>query len=90
MQEILAGLALDAPLKPASARTSVAPALSGLTRREREILELVGAGHTDRQIGTLLSISPATVTKHVGNVLGKLGVPSRTAAAITLLTTIPF
>jgi len=60
--------------------------LTILTPREREVLQLVCAGHTDRQIGQLLSISPATVTKHVGNVLGKLGVHSRTAAAILLLT----
>lgn len=70
-------------------RQSAPAPLKVLTRRERQVLELIGAGHTDRQIGHLLSISPATVTKHVGNVLGKLGVPSRTAAAIALLTTIP-
>ncbi|MFN8591198.1 MAG: LuxR C-terminal-related transcriptional regulator [Thermomicrobiales bacterium] len=71
----------DAP-RPAGASL-----LRTLTRRERQILELIGAGHTDRQIGDLLAISPATVTKHVGNALAKLGAPSRTAAAVLLLTT---
>lgn len=90
LQEVISGLALEAPATHASASISAggstAPALTHLTQRERQVLELVSAGYTDRQIGNLLSISPATVTKHVGNVLGKLGVHSRTAAAILLLT----
>jgi non-specific serine/threonine protein kinase len=92
LREAVSGVAWmpPAPVTAGDAATgpTSAPALHALTRREREVLELIGAGHTDRQIGQLLSISPATVTKHVGNVLGKLGVHSRTAAAIALLTTV--
>jgi DNA-binding CsgD family transcriptional regulator/tetratricopeptide (TPR) repeat protein len=53
----------------------------GLTPREREVLRLVVEGLSDKEIGAALTISAQTVTKHVGNVLRKLDVPSRTAAA---------
>jgi non-specific serine/threonine protein kinase len=52
-----------------------------LTRREREVLRLVAAGHSNRQIGERLSISERTVEHHVLHLLTKLGVGSRTAAA---------
>jgi DNA-binding CsgD family transcriptional regulator len=55
--------------------------LSCLTRREREVLRLVAEGLSDKEIGAALAISAQTATKHVGNVLRKLGVSSRTAAA---------
>jgi DNA-binding NarL/FixJ family response regulator len=67
---------------------STAVRLATLTRREQQVLALVGAGHTDRQISELLYISPATVTRHVSNVLRKLGVRSRTAAAMLLMSSI--
>jgi len=53
----------------------------GLTRREREVLELVAAGLTNRQIADRLFISENTVGVHVGNILGKLDASSRTEAA---------
>jgi predicted ATPase/DNA-binding CsgD family transcriptional regulator len=65
-----------------------APAASapyGLTPREREVLRLVVEGHSDKEIGARLAISAQTATKHVGHILRKLDVPSRTAAA-TLAT----
>jgi predicted ATPase/DNA-binding CsgD family transcriptional regulator len=52
----------------------------GLTRREREVLALLAHGRSDRKIAEALFISPKTVGVHVGNILGKLGVPSRAAA----------
>jgi predicted ATPase/DNA-binding CsgD family transcriptional regulator len=52
-----------------------------LTPREREVLALVAQGYTNRQIGESLYISRKTVEIHVGNILGKLGVSSRTQAA---------
>jgi LuxR family transcriptional regulator, maltose regulon positive regulatory protein len=52
-----------------------------LTAREREILELVVAGLTNREIADRLIISPETVKKHTGTIYGKLGVHSRTEAA---------
>lgn len=52
-----------------------------LTSREQEVLSLVAAGLTNREIADELMISPQTVKKHTGNIFGKLGVRSRTEAA---------
>lgn len=51
-----------------------------LTRREREVLHRVALGETDKAIGAALGISPKTASKHVENILRKLGVETRTAA----------
>jgi DNA-binding CsgD family transcriptional regulator len=53
----------------------------GLTRREREVLALVCAGHTNADIAAKLFISAKTVDHHVSAVLEKLGAPTREAAA---------
>jgi DNA-binding CsgD family transcriptional regulator/tetratricopeptide (TPR) repeat protein len=53
----------------------------GLTPRELEVLELLGGGLTDRQIGEDLFISHYTASIHVSRILAKLGVSSRTEAA---------
>jgi non-specific serine/threonine protein kinase len=53
----------------------------GLTEREVEVLGLLVEGLTDREIAEALSISPRTASGHVANVLDKLGLDSRTAAA---------
>jgi two-component system, NarL family, response regulator DevR len=55
--------------------------LAGLSDREDQVLRLVSAGLTDREIGETLRISPRTVGRHVSNVLSKLGVRNRAAAA---------
>jgi DNA-binding NarL/FixJ family response regulator len=52
-----------------------------LTRRELEVLKLVGEGHTSPEIGALLGISPKTVDKHRSNMMRKLNL--HTAAALT-------
>ena len=54
---------------------------SQLTHREREVLCLLAAGHTDRKIAESLTISPRTVNRHMSNIFVKLEVPSRAAAA---------
>lgn len=51
-----------------------------LTSRELEVLQLVGAGRSNRQIAHELVLTEATVKSHVGNVFSKLGVSNRTAA----------
>ncbi|HKG24507.1 MAG TPA: LuxR family transcriptional regulator, partial [Thermomicrobiales bacterium] len=51
-----------------------------LSEREIDVLRLVAAGHTDREIAEALFISPRTVNVHVANLRGKLGVSSRAAA----------
>jgi DNA-binding NarL/FixJ family response regulator len=53
-----------------------------LTEREREVLGLLAAGRSNKEIARQLHVTVRTVKGHVGNVLGKLGVVSRTQAAI--------
>jgi DNA-binding CsgD family transcriptional regulator/tetratricopeptide (TPR) repeat protein len=55
--------------------------LADLSPREREVLALVAAGRTNRQIAEELYISPKTASVHVSNILSKLGVSSRGEAA---------
>jgi predicted ATPase/DNA-binding CsgD family transcriptional regulator len=67
----------------ASADTLSPPAgtpVHGLTPRELEVLRLVAAGHSNREIADTLFISVPTVKRHLSNVLAKLGLPSRSAA----------
>jgi DNA-binding NarL/FixJ family response regulator len=52
----------------------------GLSEREREVLRLMAAGRTNKQIADELFISTRTAANHVGNILAKLDAPSRTAA----------
>jgi DNA-binding CsgD family transcriptional regulator len=54
---------------------------SALTERELEVLRLVAAGRSNREIAAELFISPKTASVHVSNILGKLSVSTRTEAA---------
>jgi DNA-binding CsgD family transcriptional regulator/tetratricopeptide (TPR) repeat protein len=65
-----------APQAPPSPAASL-----GLTRRETEVLALVAAGRTNRQIGQALFITEKTASLHVSNILAKLGVAGRGEAA---------
>ena len=58
---------------------------SELTGRELEVLQQIVAGKSNKEIGTLLNISEATVKSHINNILSKLGVSDRTQAATTAL-----
>jgi NarL family two-component system response regulator LiaR len=53
-----------------------------LTRREREVLELIAGGRSNKRIAAELGISEKTVKNHVGHLLEKLGVADRTQAAL--------
>jgi DNA-binding CsgD family transcriptional regulator len=71
-----------APQTPAAAAGVSAPAAQlGLTPREAEVLALVAAGRSNRQIAQALFISPKTASAHVSNILAKLGVAGRVEAA---------
>jgi len=53
-----------------------------LTEREREVLALLGHGMSNREIGAALFITERTARTYVSNILGKLGLSSRTQAAL--------
>jgi DNA-binding NarL/FixJ family response regulator len=53
----------------------------GLTPRELDVLQLLVAGYSNRQIGETMFISESTAGVHVSNILGKLGVSGRVEAA---------
>jgi RNA polymerase sigma factor (sigma-70 family) len=81
----------DGPRRRAAARERAAAhdalrrlgvaARPGVTPREREVLELLAEGLTNREIGERLHVSQHTVHRHVTSILRKLDVPSRAAAA---------
>lgn len=58
--------------------------VAGLTKREREVAELVAEGRTNRQIAAQLFVTEKTVETHVTRVLGKLGLTSRAGVARAL------
>ena len=70
--------ALTAPIDAAAPNPEV---MHGLTRREREVLQLLVEGGSNRTIAETLSLSERTVEHHVLHILTKLGLDSRTAAA---------
>jgi DNA-binding CsgD family transcriptional regulator len=65
--------------------------MTTLTARELEVLALVAAGHTNREIGERLFISEKTASVHVTHAMDKLGALSRyeAAAAATRLGLLP-
>ncbi|MBS1676621.1 MAG: AAA family ATPase [Actinobacteria bacterium] len=65
----------DAPAGPG-------PAADPLTSRERDVCELVAAGHTNREVAATLFLSPRTVEHHLRAAYRKLGVRSRTELAL--------
>ncbi|MEV4317218.1 response regulator transcription factor [Actinocrispum sp. NPDC049592] len=69
-------------VSPAVSSALQVPARPGLTPREGEVLGLLGAGLSNRDIALALGLAERTVKVHVGHVLAKLGVRSRTQAAL--------
>jgi NarL family two-component system response regulator LiaR len=75
------------PQRPGSSRRacgrgSTQPATEPLTERELEVTALVGRGRSNKEIATDLGITERTARTHVSNILGKLGLASRTQAAL--------
>ena len=62
-------------------RTATDDGAPRLTTRETEVLRLVAEGRSNRAIGSQLFISEKTASRHVSNILVKLGVRTRAAAA---------
>ena len=73
--------AAEAGLAALGATASTPGDDSGLTSREREVIALVAAGLTNRQIARSLVLSEKTVARHLSNIFTKLDLSSRTAAA---------
>ena len=73
------GAAIDSQQLRDLTTRSTLPA--GLTEREAEVLRLVAAGSTNKEIAVALHLSERTVARHLSNIFTKIGVTSRTAAA---------
>jgi DNA-binding CsgD family transcriptional regulator len=78
-----ARIPLGEPGDKAGAQAPAGPERLGLTAREFEVLRLVAAGRSNREIATELFISAKTASVHVSNILSKLGVATRGEAAAT-------
>lgn len=85
---IRAAVAGEMHIDPAAAKALTAAlrapksAADELTTREREVVVLIAEGGTNRQIATRLGVSERTARTHVSNILSKLGLASRTQAAM--------
>ena len=79
-----ARLGAQADLHRLDAPATAAPPGAGnpLTTRERQVLRLVSTGRTNRDIADELCVSERTIDRHVSNILSKLDVPTRAAAAV--------
>jgi len=67
------------------ARPSGEPGVEALTPREVEVVQLIARGLSNQEIGEALFITEVTVRTHVSNILSKLGLASRTQAALWAL-----
>jgi DNA-binding NarL/FixJ family response regulator len=85
---VRAAVAGEVHLDPAAAKALTAAlraprsVADSLTPREREVVALVAEGGTNRQIARHLGVAERTARTHVSNILGKLGLASRTQAAL--------
>ena len=80
-----AAFAQSATAAAAAADAGPAPTDGGLTKREQEVLRLVAAGRSDREIAETLFVARTTASKHVSAILDKLQAGSRTEAVAIAL-----
>jgi NarL family two-component system response regulator YdfI len=87
LQAASAGLVIMHPREVDAAFPAIAPAsrplaelAEPLTRREREVLQMLASGAANKEIAAQLAISEHTVKFHIASILGKLGAESRTEA----------
>jgi LuxR family maltose regulon positive regulatory protein len=80
-EELQAAAALSASLQRLAPAPEPATGDERLSQREREVLERIAAGDSNKHIARALDISPHTVKRHVANILDKLGLSSRGQAA---------
>ena len=72
------GVRVEASVPPTPPPADGLPA--GLTEREAEVLRLVAAGHTNKEIAATLFLSDKTVARHLSNIFTKIDVSTRAAA----------
>jgi DNA-binding NarL/FixJ family response regulator len=77
---VIAGILMPDELRAAGDSNRSGFALAQLTVRERQVLNFIAQGQSDREIAQALFISRKTASNHVTNILRKLGVRSRAAA----------
>jgi DNA-binding NarL/FixJ family response regulator len=87
LQAVVAGLIVMQPVEvgtllptPASSATEIAPLPEPLTKRESEVLQMLGSGLGNKEIAARLAISDHTAKFHVASILGKLGASTRAEA----------
>ena len=87
MSPLIARRVLDDFRRLKRARPSASPDIADepLTERESVVLDLIGAGKSNRDIGIALGLAEGTVKNHVSNILSKLHARSRTELAIKAL-----
>ena len=85
VDHVRAALRGEVPMDPRAVRALARPRrdpLAELTPREREVLQGIARGLSNQEIASELGIAEPTVKTHAGSIFGKLGVDSRTQAAL--------